>query len=508
MASCTGDIRARDAMPESPTSPASAASNEATDIVLLAFNRPAHLVRMVEAIEQRTRHPYRLTIVDNGSEADLRAWLHDERDRFHQVVFNRTNLHLAGLQVGIERTASARYVVSDADLVPPDLGPDRCWLGELHALMDRHPDFGMVGCRIEGLPMPAWHRLDDPDTKVVDDEIIEGPTGVWLNLISRDALRVPFQSDGMTCHALSRAGYRVGVGVELLCEHLGDHDPEMYPDYLARKNAANGRGSVYIQYPELARVERPPTLAECVLAAPILAELRERGTELSSVLELGIARNPPIASAVEPSIAAVGIGGSKPVAWPLVTRGEHAPYGDQSVDTTIVITPNVHDGALVTDAARIAARRVFVLTPEHSMSSPDGYELRERRPPNDVMLRMAKWADRTRAMRRLIGYSTLERHTEWLTAFEHARFGGRKLRLYECERVVPSPPTDASLGGLRCPNCDAREGSSCTCGLLVVRSGPRPYARPFGRTIGGAIGAKVTQVTRAIGVEWRMRRGS
>jgi len=108
------------------------------DIILLAFNRLSHLVRMIESIEQRTRHPYRLTIVDNGSEADVRAWLHASQGRFHQLILNERNEHLAGLQRGIERTDSARYVVSDADLIPPILDGERCWLGELSALLDSH----------------------------------------------------------------------------------------------------------------------------------------------------------------------------------------------------------------------------------------------------------------------------------------------------------------------------------------------------------------------------------
>ncbi len=482
-------------------------SAEPTDIILLAFNRPAHLVRMVEAIEQRTRHPYRLTIVDNGSEADLRAWLHDERDRFHQVIFNRENLHLAGLQVGIERTESARYVVSDADLVPPDLGPDRCWLGELHALLDRHPDFGMVGCRIEGLPMPEWHRIGGADTKVVDGELIEGPTGVWLNLIDRAALRVPFQSDGMTCHALARAGYRVGVGVELLCEHLGDDDPEMYPDYLARKNAANGFRSVYIAYPELERVERPPTLTELALAAPILAELRNSEIDPASVVELGTRDQRPVASAVDPSICAVAMHSRRRMDWP-VTSASTAPFGEESVDTVVAFdTAGTHAAELITEATRIAARRIYLIIPEPAFVAPEGYSLRELRPPNGVVLRMTRWADRARSMRRDIGYSTLERRNEWLQLFEHACFGGRNVRCYEITRIDGRRVHAAAAARIACPSCGSGV-ASCACGTLHVRQGARRYRRPFGRTFWGAVGAKATQVIRAVGVEvrtWRRR---
>lgn len=492
-------------MADSPTSLRSANSSEPTDIILLAFNRPAHLVRMVEAIEQRTRHPFRLTIVDNGSEADLRAWLHAERKRFHQVVFNQRNLHLAGLQVGIERTESGRYVVSDADLVPPDLGPDRCWLGELHTLLDRHEDFGMIGCRIEGLPMPAWHRLGAPETRVVDNELIEGPTGVWLNMIRRDALRVPFESDGMTCYALGRAGYRVGVGVELLCEHLGDRDPEQYPDYLARKNAANSFRSVYVEYPELARVPRPPLLEECSLSAPVLADVAASGIPFDHLLELGRSSSQPILAAVESTVLDVALGNGPPVHWSHVQDDDTAPFPDGSVDTVFVSLQSGPDDPLIHEAARVASRALLIYSADASFVPPEGFELVEHRPPNDVIVRMARWADQARSMRRLVGYTTLERKHEWLELFAAARFGGRSLRLYECMRRVAREARTPASEAMRCSRCMA---SPCSCGRLRTRQGRRPYRRPFGRTLVGAIGARAKQLTRAATVLARTRRGA
>ena len=57
-----------------------------TDIVMLTHNRLDHLVATVEALEQRTHAPYRLTIVDNASDPDVRNWLSENRDRFHQLI--------------------------------------------------------------------------------------------------------------------------------------------------------------------------------------------------------------------------------------------------------------------------------------------------------------------------------------------------------------------------------------------------------------------------------------
>lgn len=394
--------------------------------------------------------------------------------------------------------------MSDADLVPPDLGPERCWLGALSELMDRHADFGMVGCRIEGLPMPEWHRLGGPDTKIVDGEIIEGPTGVWLNMIRRDAFRVPFQSDGMTCHALTRAGFRIGVGVELLCEHLGDLDPQMFPDYLARKNAANGFGSVYLEYPELREVRRPPTLVECALAAPVIALAEESGIPAKATVELSQGSSLPILSAVIPEVQSVAINVRTARDHEYAVADEHAPWADASVPAVAVFMLDHHDELLLAEAYRIAEHTVFVLTLGSNIEVAPGFTLREKRPPNDAVLQMCRLADRSRRVRKTVGYSTLERQQEWLSVFRAACFGARRLRLYVLERdqqaagAAAPAPTCRNCGGSAAPR-------SCRCGILSRRGGPRPYRPPFSRTLVGALGARVTQAVRAVLVELRLR---
>ena len=78
----------------------SAARAEPVDIILLAYNRLDYLIEMVDALAAHTAWPYRLTIVDNVSGPETRNWLRAHRDRFHQVIFNDRNEHLAGYQRG------------------------------------------------------------------------------------------------------------------------------------------------------------------------------------------------------------------------------------------------------------------------------------------------------------------------------------------------------------------------------------------------------------------------
>ena len=239
---------------------------EPVDIILLAFNRVDYLSEMVATLERNTLWPYRLTVVDNASGPETRNWLRAHRDRFHEIVFNERNEHLAGYQRGIVRTSSDLFVVSDADILPHPPTADGCWLTRLLALADRHRDFGLISARLDSVG--GVRDIRAHEKRLVDAELIETSTGVWLNLIRRQALRIPYMSDGITSYAIRRSGFRVGVAAHVMATHLGDQDPERHPDYLARKQAASGLGTVYPEYPELAQAPRPPLLRELGLAAP------------------------------------------------------------------------------------------------------------------------------------------------------------------------------------------------------------------------------------------------
>ena len=60
--------------------------HETTDIVMLTHNRLDHLVQTVDALEERTTAPFRITIVDNASGPEVRNWLEANRARFHQLI--------------------------------------------------------------------------------------------------------------------------------------------------------------------------------------------------------------------------------------------------------------------------------------------------------------------------------------------------------------------------------------------------------------------------------------
>jgi hypothetical protein len=450
------------------------------DIILLAYNRVDYLKRMVDALEQHTVWPYRLTIVDNVSGPETRQWLRDNSERFHQIIWNRRNEHLAGHQRGIEATESELFVVSDADLLPHPPTDGGCWLTRMVGLAERHPDFGLLACRIDSESIRTAAFDGKP---IVDDEIIETRTGVWLNLMRRSALRVPYMSDGITCYALERAGYRVGVAKGVFCTHLGDEDAEQNPDYLARKQAATALGVVYPDYPEVQRIARPPTLEEVALAAPVLDALAAHGIAPADAVELSSRPWPPVAAVDAAIESAVATGGRTAATW----RYEGSPPLNPGGARAVVLALPERDSRLLEEAQALAGELILVLTPEPVLALDHEWHVVDERPGvHPALQRFASTATRRR-WRKLLGYSTIQHRAEWRALMLAGCFGQGTLRLYVLRR-------DPSL-----PNADRWQANS------GARPGEKPRERvPLRRS--NRLAALTTKALRLARAEWHLWR--
>lgn len=461
---------------------------EPVDIILLAYNRVDYLSEMVDALDQRTQWPFRLTVVDNVSGPETRNWLRSHRHRFHQIIFNERNEHLAGYQRGIERTSSALFVVSDADVLPHPPTAEGCWLTRLVGLAGRHPDFGLISARLDSVTAARDIRAERK--RLVDGELLETSTGVWLNLIRRRALRIPYMSDGITSYSIRRAGFRVGVAADVLATHLGDQDPERHPDYLARKQASSGLGIVYPHYPELAQAARPPLLSEVGQAAPLLAALRAHGVDPAGTVELSRAQWPPLAAA-EPRIESCVRGRREAAArWTYAVTPPLAPGGAEAV----AIVSDDPDAELLADATSTAARYVFLLSAGPPPGEPAEWRLVEERPGlAEPVERLLDIASSPRWQRRL-AFSTAEHRSRWLAAMEAACFDAPcRRRVYVLERQRPLPPA---------PHRWREPGESAGSG----RPEPPAWRPPVSRARLGPLLTKASRLVRAEWYLWQARR--
>jgi hypothetical protein len=369
------------------------------DVVLLTHDRLEHLVATVTALRERTRdEEIRLTVVDNASGPEVRNWLAAHRDWFAQVIPRPENEHVPGFQHGIEATTSDPFVVTDPDLVVPDLQPS--WLARLRAILDRHPDFGLVGVELDPSNSPLGPEeaaaLREERGPTGDAELREGNVGTHLQLIRRDALRVPYRSDRQVCDAVREAGYRVGWAPEIEALHLGFDDPRANPEYLRVKDE---RGEFYPSYANvLAGVEDPPSLRALAAAAPVIAATRALGIADDEVDDrCGVLA--PLRRGVPARVRALVV-------------GDPADVGAQAEAVILVTTLGEIGGRLADELA------------------PPGWRGEEQPAVGDAVMALAEAADTSPVLRGRLGLEPLQHRNGWLRLLATGTFGATARRVF------------------------------------------------------------------------------
>jgi hypothetical protein len=399
------------------------------DIIMLTHNRLEHLVATVDALEERTPEPYRLTIVDNASGPAVRNWLADNRHRFERLILRPANEHVPAFTHGIEATLSDPFVVTDPDVVVPELEPS--WLARMLELMERHPDFGLIGIGLDDVNRPEviGPEVIDPAT-VVDGEIVETGVGTVFQFIRRDALVTGYRSDGQACTNVRRAGYRVGWVPGVRGLHLGWDDFKLYPGHLLSKRGIEG---IYPEsYGEVDLIQRPPTIHELAMAAPAVAALRRLGIPDAAVLEL--AWEGPAAAPCVPGVVCLD-----------AHVADALPLEDGSAGAVLLTRPPAERAdALVREARRVAARAVVAIAPLSTFDgrtaaelAPEGWSGREAPAIGDLPLALAQAGAADPALSGRLESSTLDDRERWLELFGTGTFGAGELRLWIWERRGP-----------------------------------------------------------------------
>jgi Glycosyl transferase family 2 len=405
---------------------------EPTDIVILIHNRLDHLVRTVDALEARTTAPFRITIVDNASGPEVRNWLHENRARFHQLKLLDENLYPGSsgpaLQIGIDATTSDPVVVTDPDLVVPDLTP--CWLTQMLGILDRHPDFGILGIGLDQSNLPPVQEPEKlaPD-EIIDGEIVERPVGSVFTFVRRAALH-SYYDDWRACESVARAGYRFGWALNVRALHLGWDDYKLHPGHLARKRRYGG------EYREADMIDHAPSLRELAVAGPLIAETRRAGIADAAVLELAWTETPAVTASVPGTVA---------VHRPATTM---LPFADGAAGAVLLLDPPRKQAVeLLDEAFRIARGAVIALAPLKTFDgrtagelSPPGWHGREQTGPGDVPLRLAEAVDGAD-----LELTTLDDRERWLDLFSGAAFGSSERRLWVWEPIEPGPLPDKVL---------------------------------------------------------------
>lgn len=208
---------------------------EAVDIVLLTHNRLKYFHDTINSIYRNTRIPFRLIIVDNASDEAFVKYLKQVSILFDELILNQTNQWTSAFQLGIEKTNSDPFVVSDPDILVPELD-GKCWLERLADLHNQNPEMGLIALNLDPSNKPA--KMPDvyiSEKTVLNDEITLSNVGTVMQAIKRKYFNFSYTTDWETCANIRNNGGKVGFAKNIIGYHLGWNEDKDYPDYMVDK---------------------------------------------------------------------------------------------------------------------------------------------------------------------------------------------------------------------------------------------------------------------------------
>jgi GT2 family glycosyltransferase len=196
------------------------------DIVLTSYLRLAYTEKAVRYLRQRTRSPFRLTVVDNGSDELTQKMLimGQQSGDIDQLILLKNNYGIhAAKNIGLSTVHGFDYYVdTDNDIYVPDIEPD--WITKLYTIMCRHPEYAAIACQpqvfIGGVP-----KISE------DEEVFEtSHCGAVMRMMKVEAVRSVGgwekiwdakrnHEERYICGELRKKGYKVGYAKDITCFH-------------------------------------------------------------------------------------------------------------------------------------------------------------------------------------------------------------------------------------------------------------------------------------------------
>lgn len=132
---------------------------ETIDIILLTCGRLDFTKRTMEGIATRIKIPFRLIVVDNASKDETPEFLKKckEEGKIKELILltEETKVNIAtAYNMGFEYVETEYFLTMQNDIVIPDLEP--CVAVQLMELMEKYPEQGGVGCRIQRIASIKW----------------------------------------------------------------------------------------------------------------------------------------------------------------------------------------------------------------------------------------------------------------------------------------------------------------------------------------------------------------
>ena len=195
------------------------------DIIVTTYNRPDYLQQTIGHILERTRSPYALHVIDDGSDdGETHDYLENLREQ-GKLASLVTRIARAGMMANRNVAAwlafSDPFVLTDDDVLCPDIDPD--WLARATAAMLARPKLAVMA-----LNHPGAYRIPyDQDDEVVYCEAV-GCTFQFVRRYLAEAWHVAHYrnnwgvtDDVQRCCAARERGWLVGYMRAVYCYHIG-----------------------------------------------------------------------------------------------------------------------------------------------------------------------------------------------------------------------------------------------------------------------------------------------
>ena len=206
------------------------------DIFITSFLRQAYTQKTMEYLEQRTKYPYRLFVIDNGGNEEV---LNEavRQNKVFLVIRPSYNVGIhAAWNIALSLAESDYFITSDNDIYVPDLthtppfnkeyglhGP--CWLERMVKFMEERPDYAAISLHPHVfIGAPGIDPKDPDDVKernmcgavmrIMRTDIVRS-VGGWEHVVrtSRN------HEERTICGKLQEIGYKVGVATRIRAYH-------------------------------------------------------------------------------------------------------------------------------------------------------------------------------------------------------------------------------------------------------------------------------------------------
>ena len=198
------------------------------DIFITAYLREAFTKNTIDYLKKRTKYPYRLWLIDYGSNQDVWKYYSSKIKGFNLIkISENLGIHCAW-NIAASLATEKYFITSDNDIYVPELDPD--WLTQLVQFMDERPDYGAISLHPHVLIGAVGFDPKDPEDvkevnmcgavmRIMRTEAVR-KAGGWDHVISEGRNH----EESTICSRLQSAGYKTGRTTKVRAYHpFGDN---------------------------------------------------------------------------------------------------------------------------------------------------------------------------------------------------------------------------------------------------------------------------------------------